>query len=665
MLPLYVLMLLCGQLVQAQKYELGNVTKEELSEKSCPLDSMADAAVLFSKAVTYLEYRQDIGFQVITEADFKIKIYNAAGLEWAKKEVFFYDDGIKQEDVDFSNAVTYNLVNGKIEKTKLKKEGKFTEKYNDKYKIEKIAMPDARAGSIVEYKYTIRSPFIQYFPDWNFQMEIPVLHSEYTTEIPDYYTYDHSFRGGYIPTVTTNVENRRIHIITHSHREGLVTTGVDGTAETEYKEMQTTYAFDNLPALKGEKYVNTMDNYRESISHELSMVKSYDQPLKVYSHSWEDIAKTIYEQEDFGAELNKTGYYEKDADAILAGTASPEEKMAKVFAYVKNRMNWNGAEEYFCKKGVRKAYKDKTGNIAEINLMLTSMLRYAGLDANPVLVSTRDHAIALFPDISAFNYVVTAVTTDKGTVLLDASSKYALPGILPFRAINWAGRLIRKDGSIANLDLMPRDASLSMTNVMAKLDANGTVSGKVRLQLRDYEAYNFRESYSGTNKDAFLQHLEKKMDNIQTEHFEADYNDLSKPVTAGFDFSSNNCSENIGGKLYFNPLLFLTLSDSPFKAEQRNFPVDYIYPFEEKDMLSIELPEGYTVESLPEPLTIAMEDKLGSFTFNVAQAGGRLVVSAVFDINYAVVPADYYKTIKEFYQKVVDKEKEKIVLVKA
>ena len=60
---------------------------------------------------------------------------------------------------------------------------------------------------------------------------------------------------------------------------------------------------------------------------------------------------------------------------------------------------------------MRKAYKDKTGNVAEINLMLTAMLRYAGINANPVLVSTRSNGIALFPNRTAFNYVIAAVET--------------------------------------------------------------------------------------------------------------------------------------------------------------------------------------------------------------------------------------------------------------
>ena len=84
------------------------------------------------------------------------------------------------------------------------------------------------------------------------------------------------------------------------------------------------------------------------------------------------------------------------------------------------------------------------------------MLRYAGLTANPVLVSTRSNGIAIFPNRTAFNYVIAAVETPNGNILLDASDKFSTPNVLPFRALNWYGRLIRKDGTSEEVDLMPK-----------------------------------------------------------------------------------------------------------------------------------------------------------------------------------------------------------------
>ena len=149
--------------------------------------------------------------------------------------------------------------------------------------------------------------------------------------------------------------------------------------------------------MKEEAYVNNIDNYSSSISHELAMTNYPNTPMKYYSTDWESVVKTIYKDDDFGPELNKTGYFEEDVNKLLTGLNTMPEKIAAIFNYVKTTVKWNNYKGYSCNDGVRKAYKDKTGNTAEINLMLTAMLRYAGMNANPVLLSTRDNGIALFP----------------------------------------------------------------------------------------------------------------------------------------------------------------------------------------------------------------------------------------------------------------------------
>jgi len=128
---------------------------------------------------------------------------------------------------------------------------------------------------------------------------------------------------------------------------------------------------------------------------------------------------------------------------VLYASLTNEEKVSAIFKHVQSRMNWNKHYSYYCYDGVKKAYQDKVGNSAEINLMLVSMLRQANLEANPVLISTRANGISLFPSSTAFNVVIASVVVDGKLVLLDATSKYATPGILPIRDLNWFGRLIK------------------------------------------------------------------------------------------------------------------------------------------------------------------------------------------------------------------------------
>lgn len=135
---LIAFLLVTGFAAHAQKNELGEVTKEELEQKSHPTDPSAYAAILFAKGTTYMDYSTSNGFMIVTEVDTKIKIYNKDGYDWANKIISYYSSDNGDETVDVNKAVTYNLIDGKVVKTKLKKEGEFTEQVNKFYKQKKL-----------------------------------------------------------------------------------------------------------------------------------------------------------------------------------------------------------------------------------------------------------------------------------------------------------------------------------------------------------------------------------------------------------------------------------------------------------------------------------------------------------------------------------------------
>lgn len=665
LLNFIALFLITGLAAQAQKYELGEVTKEELEEKKHPLDPSANAAILYSKGKTVMVLSEHSGFDLVTEVEMKIKIYNKDGYEWANKAISLYVSGNDKETIDVSKAVTYNLEGGAIKKTKLKSEGEFLEQVNKFWRRKKIIMPDVKEGSIIEYKYTVKSPFITVFPEWRFQEGIPVNYSEYTTKIPEYFAYNPNFRGYYVPKISRTKSNSSYNYTTKERSDGRVTKTTFENNKIEYSEDVTTYVLEKLPAMKDESYVNNIDNYTASIEHELSMTKYPNEPIKTFSTNWEDVAKTIYKYDDFGPELNKTGYFEEDVKALLSGITAPDEKAALLFFYVRNRMHWNEYTGYSCDTGVKKAYNDKTGNVAEINLMLTAMLRYAGLDANPVLVSTRANKIALFPNRSAFNYVIVAVDINGKRTLLDATSKSAVPGVLPVRAVNWLGRLIRKDGTSESIDLTPQGVSKEVINVSAQLAADGKITGKARDQYLDYNAYLFRERYGNANKEAYIEKLEKSLKGLEISQYTVTNDkDFSKPVIEDYDFTHSGIADVAGDKMYLNPMMFFTQTENPFKMEKREYPIDFVFPHQDKYMISIVLPQGYVVESLPKPAVISMEENIGSFKYNIGSSANVIQIGVVIDINYATISQDYYTTIRDFYQKMIEKQSEKIVLKK-
>ena len=188
---LFFCIFLFASKINAQKFELGKVSITELQEKVHPLDSTAAAAILYNKARTFFKYSGRDGFSINTEYEIRIKIYKKEGLEWANHQVDYYVGYEKYNDdqVEFSNAITYNLENGNIVKTKLKREGNFDKKINKYWNEASIAMPNVKVGSVIEYKYTLKSENIVKFRRFDFQYEIPVNYSEYITEIPEFFVY--------------------------------------------------------------------------------------------------------------------------------------------------------------------------------------------------------------------------------------------------------------------------------------------------------------------------------------------------------------------------------------------------------------------------------------------------------------------------------------------
>lgn len=660
---LFLIMLSVSAGITAQKFSIEKVSVADLQTMQHPLEPTANAAVLHDVGNVTFAYVDD-DFQKVVNVKTRIKIYNKNGYDWANFTIPYYVGTGLKETLRLYDAYTYNLVNGKVQRTKLGSDGQFDEKVNEYWSQKKIVMPAVKEGSIVEIEYQITSPLLADLKEWFFQRRIPTDYSEYRTEIPEYFIYTAMQRGYLNPVITSSVQTKKFVINTaqrNTYGSRNANNHETGTASINVKV--TNYVSRNVPSLKDEPYVNNIMNYVSSINHELAYTQ-FPSGSKNYAVDWEGVTKTIYENDSFGAELRHKNYFTADIDPILASATTPYDKIMRVFDYVKKNVKWNGKYSYYCDNGVRRAYSDKTGNVAEINLMLTAMLRHAGLEANPVLVSTRSHGIVLSPSRTAFNYVISSVELPEGTVLLDATEPYSLPNVLPLRDLNWNGRLIRPNGSSVTIPLVPRRPSTETVNLMYSITPEGGVKGMLRNQFSENAALEFRSEYLHRQEDAYLEQLEARMNHIEISDYTRQGTDLMKPVVESFSFTKNNAMDVINGDIHLTPMLFLTVGENPFKMDKRDFPVDFGYPRAYRYNVSIQIPEGYQVASMPESVNLAGQDGLCSFKYILSQRGTNIQIMAQSDFNHAVVPAEYYTVLKDFYQKLVEKQTEKIVLKK-
>ena len=433
----------------------------------------------------------------------------------------------------------------------------------------------------------------------------------------------------------------------------------------DYLETMTNYLAKNLPAMKEESFVNNIENYTASVTHELAMTKFPNSIPEMYSTDWNSVVKTIYNYDNFGPELNKTGYFEQDLQGVITGLNSPEDKITEILQFVKATVKWDEYYGYSCNDGVKQAYNKKSGNVAEINLMLTAMLRYAGLTANPVLISTRSNGIALFPNRTAFNYVIAAVEDGQNLILLDATDAFSAPNILPVRDLNWVGRLIRKDGSSIDVDLIPKQTANDLISMNYSVDVKGEVLGKLRRQRTNHHALLFRSSFKGSKEDAYLEKFENDNNNIEVSEYERTNEiDVKLPVVETLSFKGANFSEKVGDDIYIKPLLSFATNINPFKQEIREYPVDFAFPFMDKYVVNVQIPDGYKIDSYPQTAVISMEDGLATFKFLTSATDNTVQISLLCQINAPIIGADYYPALKEFFQKMIDKQNEKIVLKK-
>ncbi|WP_034261164.1 DUF3857 domain-containing protein [Altibacter lentus] len=652
----------------AQDYRFGKVSKEELQQTVHPQYPDADAAILYREHKSQIEYVPGEGFELVTEVFERVKLYTKEGFDWATHKVKLYEgNGGDKESLSSLKGYTYTLEGDKINENKLRNDGIFENKENKYHNTTTFTLPGISEGSVIEYQYKVRSPFVSDIDIYRFQESIPVDKVSLEFAAPEYYEYKYYQKGWLSFSINESSHTKKISntSMVRFTNIGTPTESRAVTRELNYLEKKYSVLLSNVPPIRKEAYAGNLDNYTAALQFELSYIKFPNDPIRSFTSTWEDVSKTINKYDSFGDELETNNYFKDDIDRLLSGTTSENEKILKIFEFVKAQMNWNGYHGMFANEGVKKAYKSNTGNVADINLMLTAMLRYAGINANPVLVSTKSNGIPLFPTMNGFNYVIAGVEVQNDVLLLDATNKRGEIGLLEAKLLNWQGRIIRKDGSSNWVPLSPKEHAVNNTMLSGTIAEDLSITGNAQNRFTGHYAMEYREEYGAINDDEKRKKIEKGKGELETSGIA--FNNLNipyKPVELSYEFESFDAVENISGKLYVSPLLFLTEAENPFKAEERQYPIDFQYPFKDRYLIALDIPEGYLVESLPESVTFALDRNAASFRYAVNASGNKIQVSVELSMNEALFLPTDYANLKKFYQMLIDKENEKIVLTK-
>jgi hypothetical protein len=656
--------------IQAQDFRFGKISIEEALEKAHPIDKEANAAVFYRSVSTYYDYNPQDGFTLVTDVFERIKIYKKEGFEWATRELSHYKSGNIREIISGLKGSTYNIIDGKLKDEKLKKDGIFEEDKTKYQIITKFTMPAVTEGSVIEYQYTLRSPFVTVIDDVLLQYRIPINQMDVKVTIPEFFGFMKHSNPRSSLHLTINESNKLFsRTFSSSQREAPSPYTIShSTAQNKIEYNQKTYSIINsdIPALQEESHIDYIDNYAAFIKWELQYTKFPNSTSENLAATWEGVSKSIFSDGGYEKELSRTNFFEKDLKQQLEGISSPKEKAMRIYEFVKSKVKWNDYIGYMAENGISKAYKDGVGNVGDINLLLIAMLRHSGLNAHPVLISTRNNGVPVFPTRRGFNYVISAVELpNEKLVLLDATDPYASFGELPARAQNWMGRVIKDKDNSDWVALMPNHQSRSKTAINIQFEKDHKIKGKSNSIINGLNAKSYREKYLNLNTDNYIGILEKNKGNIEITGVETENQKrIGEDIKESFVFELKDAVEVINDKMYLKPLLFMAEKENPFKSDVRKYPIIFEYPYVDNRTVNIMVPEGYEIEFLPESAIFKLNEQAGTFKFITFQKGNFIRIESELDFkNIIFTPLDY-KALKDFYAHIVEKHAEAIVFKK-
>lgn len=616
---------------QTKVPEFGEFQTTEKNMKVCEFDPEAEAVIILDKA----ESNHNNDGNLITKRRIRTKILKEKGIQLGNINLYFYSKEDFETIYDI-HAVVYNKQPNGMEETKeLDNSAIFTAKVNENWSEKRFALPGVRVGSIIEYEYTTQSKNYNGLRDWYFQTNLPTMLSAYRLVVLPNHEFAYQVN-----------KSSTLPIVVKSDR-------FDGST---YFEMS------NIAALREEPFMDAKTDYLQKVEFQLSGYSSRFGGRTRYMTTWEELSRELMQNPNFGGQINKN----ISADILLSelnSLNSPYDKMKLIYRYVQKNIHIRGNKTIYVEDGVKEAFRNKLGNSAEINLLLINLLRSAGLEVYPLLVSERYHGKVQekYPFLDQFNNVLAWVKIDDKKYVLDASSAYTPPDIIPAMVVNTRAFLVdRKKGGIIDLSDSTRKDRNKIT-LTATIDADGNINGKAVTRSYDYARLKRRSAYQKSKEDLISEyysgpHSAIKIDSFIVNNLESD----SLPLEQRFQYQ---LPINASGEYrMLNLNLFTGLQNSPFISDIRFTDVNFGYLQHHELLELITLPEGWEPEALPKDSRLITPDNSISCSRYITFTNNNLNVLFRIEFNKAVFDSGEYPMLKEFFKRMINMLNEQVIL---
>lgn len=661
-LLIVVLLLLPGDFICAQQTnpydKFGKITVDELQKKIYSIDSNANAVVLSDVGEAAIVGNSKNWFSISFKRHRVIHILNRKGYDEATVTIPLYTTYGGEEKLETLKGVTYNLVNGKIVQTKLNKADLFTVKLDKHWINKKFTFPNIQEGCIIEYEYATTSDFIDNLEPWFFQSSIPEIWSEYKLSLPQFFTYTF-LNYGYHPFAISDKKNRTMNFGVMDSK------GTEAVKRLNFSAGVTDYRWvmKEVPSLQEESFTSSIKNHIARIEFQLS---SQSEPLALhdYRNSWSNVVNEFLQASYFGDALdNSNRWLSDELKPVLSGAVSETEKAKRLYQFVRDNFFCTNYSSLGIEQSLKNVMKARVGTVSELNILLTAMLRYAGLKSNPVILSTTDNGYVpeQFPLITSFNYVVSQCVADGQTIYLDASHPHLGFGKLLPACYNGHARAINETADsvyfVADSLLEKKISMLFVTN-----DKQGNWVGAINETPGYFESYDVRNEIAESGEKKFFEEIQKDYGegvSVKSAHVDSLTN-YESPVALKYEVSLKQPTEN---EVYINPMFGHEMKTNPFRSAKRFYPVEMPYKLDQTFILTMQVPEEYEVEALPEQVVARLdENESAFFEYRISQSGSTISLRSRIKIARTFFTNEEYQNLREFFNIIVNKQNERLVL---
>jgi Domain of Unknown Function with PDB structure (DUF3857) len=632
---------------RAEKW--GKIPAADLAMTLYPQDSSAKAVILQAVGSITVAPQGEKTLATHTHSR-RIKVLDVAAFKEGNLSIPYYSYGNyeKMSDLDIMVYQT----NGTEQK--VKSDNIFTEKINKYWSAKKVFIPNLQKGCIIEYRYTLTSERIFSLYDWYFQDELPTRWSELTLMLPPYLEY---------------VQLSRIHhMFDLKETENREATMPDGMRRLVYVNH---YGLANLPAIREEPFITTLDDYRACIKFQLKAYNPQDGIPKQFMTSWTDVAKTLEKESGFGHQYLKNGQVKDLWEAFqpqITGNESTQVLAEKALRFVSSNIKWNEEYRIYSPAGLEKAFQNKTGSTADLNLAVVALLRKAGADAVPVLVSTRRHgeAYPTYPFMDQFNSVIALVRKDSLVWMMDATDPFHPLNHLRDQHYNQEGWVV----DAQKPDWIPLSAPETGVNWYGRmaLTEAGELTGRFSFSATGSQATDWRTALRDSDDKAMVKQIFSDLpDNTQFDSVVWTARDACDQVLkADFTCRIPEAAQAVNDFLYCKPVIDFLITENPLKSLRREFPVDLPHPIRGTYVLFLRLPPGYTVAEMPTGARISLPNNGGRVQFTCLQSEpGLLHITLKMNVAQTRFMPEEYDGLRQFFELAAEKVALQLVLKKS